>query len=61
MPAKSKLKIALDAIAHAKKSLNRVKNDIDDDYDICVALKKLDDAEDEIKRALGEWKGLSAS
>jgi hypothetical protein len=61
VPAKSKLKSALDAIAHAKKSLNRAKNDIDDDYDIYMALKNLDDAEDEIKQALGELKGLSAS
>ncbi len=34
MPAKSKLKNALAALDHAKKSLNRAKDDIDDDYDI---------------------------
>jgi len=52
MSAKSKLRIALEAIDNAKKSLNKAKHEIADDSEIRRALRELEDAETEINRAL---------
>ncbi|MBN2285970.1 MAG: hypothetical protein JXI43_05945 [Tissierellales bacterium] len=59
MSAKSKLKSALNAIDDAKKRLKRARYDAEDDTEIRRAIKNLDDAEDEINRALREVKKTS--
>jgi HAMP domain-containing protein len=58
MTADKNLKRALDAIDDAKRALNRTKNSlpINDDNDILRAIRELNDAEDEIERALKELK-----
>ncbi len=54
MSAKTKLRRALSSIDDAKRSLNRAKNDVEDDSDIRRAIRELDDAESEINRAIRE-------
>lgn len=52
MPARTKLKRALEAIDDAKRRLIRLKNNVEDDTDIRRAISELDDAESEIERAI---------
>ena len=54
MGISSKLQLAADAIEDAKKRLDRAKDDADDDYEICQALKILEDALDYIRGASSE-------
>ena len=59
MSTKAKLKSALNAIDDAKKRLQRARHDAEDDTEIRRAIKNLDDAEDDIERALREVKRAS--
>lgn len=52
MSARSKLKAALRAIDAAKSRLYRLKNNLDDDYDVRQAIYELERAESEVKRAM---------
>ncbi|AEG13592.1 hypothetical protein KO533_18990 [Shewanella sp. NKUCC05_KAH] len=54
MSARVKLKKAASAIDDAKRSLKRAAYNVENDYDIRKAIRELDSAETEIKRALRE-------
>jgi len=52
MSARSKLRQALDAIDNAKRHLKRIDVDSETEYEIKRAIRELDDAESEIRRAI---------
>ena len=54
MAIDSKLRLAANAIQDAKKRMERAKDDADDDYEIRLALKILDDAAEYIRGAILE-------
>jgi hypothetical protein len=52
MSAKTKLRNALDAIDNARRALKRAKHNVPDDGDIRKAIREIDEAEEEIERAI---------
>ncbi len=54
MAIDSKLQLVANAIQDAKRRMERAKDDADDDYEICQALKILDEAAEYIRGAISE-------
>jgi hypothetical protein len=54
--AKSKLKRALDEIDVAKRKLKNLMNNLDDNQAIRIVIRELEDAEDDIEKAIMELK-----
>ncbi len=54
----SKLQLATNAIQDAKKRMERAKDDADDDYEIRLAIKHLDEAAEYIRGAVSDIQKL---